>query len=167
MALGPGLGPGQEDFVAGLLQNWEGPLLIDADGINALRSPEALVERSYPTLITPHAGEFRRLTGLDASYRNAWELAVRTGAVVVLKGSPTFVAGEQLWAVTSGGAELATIGTGDVLTGLTAALWARGLDPETAGRSAAYWHGRAGSAIAQRSTVTAEQLAAEVGRFAW
>ena len=167
MAVGPGLGPGQESFVAGLLEDWAGPLLVDADGINALRSPEVLVKRSNPTLITPHAGEFQRLTGVDATYQNARELAARTGAVVLLKGSPTFIAGEQLWAVTSGGAELATIGTGDVLTGLAAALWARGLDAETAARSAAFWHGRAGASVAQRGTVTAEQLAAEIGGFAW
>lgn len=167
MAVGPGLGPGQEGLVAGLMEDWEGPLLIDADGINGIESPEAISRRSFPTLITPHAGEFYRLTGREATHQNTRELAAQTGAVVLLKGSPTFIAGEQLWAVTSGGAELATIGTGDVLTGLVAALWARGLDPETAGRSAAFWHGRAGASVAQRGTVTAEQLAAEIGGFAW
>jgi NAD(P)H-hydrate epimerase len=167
MAVGPGLGPGQEGLIAGLMEAWEGPLIIDADGLNAIEGPEALAGRSSPTLITPHAGEFHRLTGLEATYQNARELAAQTGAVVLLKGSPTFVAGEQLWAITSGGPELATIGTGDVLTGLAAALWARGLEPETAGRSAAYWHGRAGSALARRATVTADTLAIEIGRFAW
>ena len=140
---------------------------IDADGINAIPGTEALRRRAAPSLITPHRGEFRRLTDLEADYRSARELASTSGTVVLLKGSPTFVAGEQLWAVTSGGAELATIGTGDVLTGLAAALWARGLDPETAARSAAYWHGRAGAALVERGTLTAEGLAAGVGRFAW
>ncbi|MGZ8753788.1 MAG: NAD(P)H-hydrate dehydratase [Acidimicrobiia bacterium] len=167
MALGPGLGPGQEGFVAALMEEWNGPLVVDADGLNAIRGLDALAGRSSPTLITPHAGEFHRLTGWEASYQKAQELAATTGAVVLLKGSPTFVAGEQLWAITCGGAELATIGTGDVLTGLVAALWARGLDAETAGRSAAYWHGRAGSDIAHRGTVTADVLAAEIGRYAW
>jgi NAD(P)H-hydrate epimerase len=167
MALGPGLGSEQEGFVGGLLEEWEGPLIVDADGINAIAGPEALAGRSYPTLITPHAGEFQRLTGSDATYVGAKDLATATGAVVLLKGSPTFVAGRELWAVTSGGAELATIGTGDVLTGLAAALWARGLDPETAARSAAYWHGRAGAAAVVRGTLTAEVLANEIGRFGW
>jgi len=167
MALGPGLGTGQEGFVAGLMEGWEGRLVIDADGINAMAGPEALAKRSFPTLVTPHVGEFRRLTGEEANYRSSRVLASTTGTVVLLKGSPTFVAGDQLWAVTSGGAELATIGTGDVLTGLAAALWARGLDPETAARSAAYWHGRAGAAASGRGTLTAEVLATEVGRFAW
>ena len=167
MAVGPGLGAGQEGFVAGLMERWEGPLIIDADGINAIESPEALAKRSFPTIVTPHAGEFRRLTGMEATYRSARELAAATGAVVLLKGSPTFVADDHLWAVISGGAELATIGTGDVLTGLVAAFWARGLDPETAARSGAYWHGRAGAAAAGNGTLTADILATEVGRFAW
>ncbi|MDH3260316.1 MAG: NAD(P)H-hydrate dehydratase [Acidimicrobiia bacterium] len=167
MALGPGLGTGQEGFVAGLMESWEGPLIIDADGINAIDSAAALAKRSFPTLITPHAGEFRRLADVEATFRSARELASTTGAVVLLKGSPTFVAGEQLWAVISGGVELATIGTGDVLTGLVAALWARGLDPETAARSAAYWHGRAGAAAVAGGTLTADILATEIRRFAW
>jgi NAD(P)H-hydrate epimerase len=167
LALGPGLGAGQESFVAGLMEGWEGPLVIDADGINAIADPDALARRTVPTVITPHGGEFRRLTGREATYQGARELAGSTDTVVLLKGAPTFVAGRQLWAVTSGGKELATIGTGDVLTGLASALWARGLDPESAARSAAYWHGVAGAAAAANGTLTAETLADEIGRFAW
>jgi NAD(P)H-hydrate epimerase len=167
IALGPGLGSGQEGFVAGLLEAWEGPLVVDADGINAVARPQALAKRSYPTVITPHAGEFRRLVGTEATHLAAKDLARATGTIVLLKGAPTFVAGRELWAVTSGGPELATIGTGDALTGLLAALWARGLDPETAARSAAFWHGRAGAAVVSRGTVTAEVLANEIGRFGW
>ncbi|NOY54898.1 MAG: NAD(P)H-hydrate dehydratase [Actinobacteria bacterium] len=167
IALGPGLGRGREGFVTSLLEAWDGPLLIDADGINALSGPEALAERPSPTVITPHVGEFRRLTNMDATYEHAAELAAAAGTVVVLKGSPTFVMGAERWVVTSGGPELATIGTGDVLTGLLAALWARGLDAETAARSAAYWHGRAGARLGARETVTADLLATEVGKIAW
>ncbi len=87
------------------------------------------------------------------------------GIVVLLKGNPTFVLGGEQWVITTGGPELATIGTGDVLTGSVAALWARGLDPETAARSGAYWHGRAGRSLAGRTTVTAEGLAEEIGRW--
>ena len=167
IALGPGLGPNQDGFVEGVLQEWEGPLIIDADGINAIDGPATLEGRSAPTLITPHVGEFRRLTGDEATYQTAAHLARATGTVVVLKGFPTFIAGERTWAVISGGPELATIGTGDVLTGLCAALWSRGLDAETAARSAAYWHGRAGAAVAAGGTVTADSLATAIGRFAW
>jgi NAD(P)H-hydrate repair Nnr-like enzyme with NAD(P)H-hydrate dehydratase domain len=85
--------------------------------------------------------------------------------VVVLKGGPTFVAGEQVWVVTSGGPELASVGTGDVLTGMTAALIARGLDAETAARSAAHRHGRAAAALDRETTVTATGLMSVIG--AW
>jgi NAD(P)H-hydrate repair Nnr-like enzyme with NAD(P)H-hydrate dehydratase domain len=87
--------------------------------------------------------------------------------VVLLKGNPTVVAGRERWVVTSGGPELATLGTGDVLTGMVAALIARGLDPETAARSAAFRHGRAAARLAATRTVTASALAGRVGRFAW
>lgn len=166
LAVGPGLGRGQEGFIELLLRAWKGPLLIDADGINAL-TVDGLTKRDAPTIITPHAGEFQRLTGNGAGYESAATLADESGAVVVLKGSPTFIMGNERWAVTTGGPELATIGTGDVLTGLLSALWARGLDAETAARSAAFWHGRAGSSLAEKQTVTADHLATEVGRFAW
>jgi len=86
---------------------------------------------------------------------------------VLLKGAPTFVMGAERWVVTAGGAELATIGTGDVLSGMIGALVARGLDPETAARSAAHRHGLAGRRLAGVTTVTATGLAREVGRFAW
>jgi NAD(P)H-hydrate epimerase len=167
IALGPGLGLNEDGFVEGVMTEWKGPMIIDADGINAIDGPASLARRSAPTLITPHVGEFRRLTGEEGTYQTARDLARTTGAVVLLKGAPTFIAGRQLWAVNSGGPELATIGTGDVLTGLSAALWSRGLDAETAARSAAYWHGRAGAAVADRGTLTADVLAAEIGRFAW
>ncbi len=167
LALGPGLGSGRSEFVAALLSEWNGPLLIDADGLNGLDGPGALAVRTAPVAVTPHAGEFSRLTGEEPDYRRAADLATATGAIVLLKGSPTFVMGRSRWVVTTGGPELATIGSGDVLTGFLAALWARGLDAETAARSAAYWHGRAGSLLAARQTVTADALALEVGKVAW
>jgi len=167
VAVGPGLGPGMDEFVAELLGRRDGPIVIDADGLNALHGSDVLSARVGPTVITPHAAEFSRLTGEDATYGNAAEFAVKTGVVVLLKGSPTFVMGDARWAITSGGQELATIGSGDVLTGLLAALWARGLDAETAARSGAYWHGRAGKLIAANRTVTADELALAVGEVAW
>ncbi len=165
MALGPGLGPGRQAFVAALLEGWDRPLVLDADAI-AAAGEEGLAARRHPTVITPHAGEFHRLTGEGAGYRPAADLAERTGAVVLLKGNPTVVAGRERWVVTSGGPELATLGTGDVLTGMVAALIARGLDPETAARSAAFRHGRAAARLAAGGTVTASALAGRVGRFA-
>ncbi len=166
MALGPGLGSGVEDLVGGLLERWQRPLVLDADAITAVTA-NALAARAHPTVVTPHAGEFRRLTGDDPTYRSAAALADGSGAVVVLKGNPTIVAGAERWVVATGGPELATLGTGDVLTGFLAALVARGLDAETAARSAAHRHGLAGAALAERTTVTASGLATEIGRWAW
>ncbi len=167
LVLGPGLGPDQGKFVSAILEGREGPLLIDADGLNALSGSDQLLERSGPTMLTPHHGEFARITGEDPTPEAARRLAQSTGVVVLLKGNPTIVAGERRWVVASGGPELATIGTGDVLAGLVAALWARGLDAEAAARSGAYWHGRAGAELAASGAVTAERLADAMARWAW
>jgi hydroxyethylthiazole kinase-like uncharacterized protein yjeF len=167
MVVGPGLGLSSGDLVTQLVLRWPKKLLVDADGLNALEGTGALRARQSPTIVTPHAGEFRRLTGRDAEPDAAAEVAAETGAVMLLKGNPTFVMGHERWVVTAGGPELATIGTGDVLAGLIAALWVRGLEAEDAARSGAYWHGRAGAALARRHTVTAVELATVVGEYAW
>jgi len=165
LAVGPGLGGGAEHLVSDLLERWDRPLVLDADGITAA-SVDSLAGRAAPTVITPHAGEFRELTGEEATPAAASALAEKTGAVVLLKGSPTFVMGEERWVVTSGGPELATIGTGDVLTGMVAALIARGMPAEIASRTAAHRHGQAGAALMSSTTVTATGLLDEIGRFA-
>jgi NAD(P)H-hydrate epimerase len=157
VVLGPGLGP-DDGFAKEFVNRREGKLLIDADGLNNLGGLDPLAERAHPTIITPHAGEFARLTGKEATYQEAMELADEAGTIVLLKGSPTFVLGPEQWVITSGGPELATIGTGDVLAGMVAALWAGGLDAETAARSGAFWHGIAGAELASHRTVTAESL---------
>jgi NAD(P)H-hydrate epimerase len=170
LAVGPGLGLDTGSLVPELLERWSGPVVLDADGLNALDGPGVLRSRTGQTVITPHAGEFRRLTGTSPGYLEAAELAGDTGAIVVLKGSPTYVmcgpaggsAGPDRWAVTTGGRELATIGTGDVLTGLISALWAAGLPPCAAARTAAYWHGVAGAQLASMRVVTADALCDQI-----
>ena len=162
--IGPGLGSSTDlgGFVTGLLQGWRGPLVADADALNALDGPGQLI-RDGDTVVTPHAGEFRRLTGREATYQEASRLAGEAGATVLLKGGPTFVMGAERWVVNSGGSELATIGTGDVLAGMIGAFWAaaKGSGAE-ATRSAAYWHGRAASELQARRTVTADLLIEQV-----
>ncbi|MBU1228097.1 MAG: NAD(P)H-hydrate dehydratase [Actinobacteria bacterium] len=167
IALGPGLGtgPGAAALVAGIAAGWRKPLVVDADGIKAMTF-EVLAARTAPTVITPHYGEFRRLTGEEPGWEAAAAVSAKTGAVVLLKGGPTFVTGAEVWAVTSGGPELATVGTGDVLTGMVAALIAQGLDPETAARSAAHRHGLAGAALHRHATVTATGLMSVIGEWA-
>lgn len=166
LALGPGLGPDLGEFVNTLAGGWQGPLVLDADGITSIDL--GVVEaRTHATVLTPHGGEFFRLTGEGPTHEAAAELAAGTGSVVLLKGSPSFVADPVATrVVTSGGRELATIGTGDVLTGMVAAFLARGLAPADAAASAAYWHGIAGRRVAERGIVTADDLAEEVGRVA-
>ena len=137
-------------------------MVADADALNALGDPGELVRRG-DTVITPHTGEFQRLTGRAATYQEAARLAADTGATVLLKGAPTFVMGAEQWLVNSGGPELATIGTGDVLAGMIGAFWAAGIGGGAeAARSAAYWHGRAASDLAARRTVTADLLVEQV-----
>jgi len=165
LAIGPGLGSVEDGFVESLAARWDGPIVVDADGLNALRDPGALT-RDGDTVVTPHAGEFSKLTGNEPSPAAARELAQDADVVVLLKGNPTFVVDRvETWVVTSGGSELATIGTGDVLTGMTAAFMAGGLRADVAARSAAFHHGAAGRRLAGVETVTATGLTAEVGRY--
>ena len=157
VVLGPGLGR-DDGFAREIVARRRGKLLIDADGLNNLGDVGPLAERAGSTIITPHAGEFARLTGKEATYQEARDVARETDTIVLLKGNPTFVLGREHWVITSGGPELATIGTGDVLAGMVAALWATGLDAAAAARSGTFWHGVAGADLATRRTVTAETL---------
>jgi NAD(P)H-hydrate epimerase len=168
LIVGPGLGGDCEELVAGVLDSARQPVVLDADGLNA-SSVDILDRRAAETVLTPHAGEFARLTGDEASYQAAMTLAATTDTVVLLKGPATIVAdqGSTPWLVVSGGAELATVGSGDVLAGMIGALRARGVEGAAAARSAAYWHGEAGAAVAATSSVTAELLVEEVRRFAF
>ncbi len=167
MVVGPGLGLNVGGFATQLVLRWPGKLLVDADGLNDLDGTGAVAARQSPAILTPHAGEFSRLTGKPSGYEAAGEAARTMRKVVLLKGNPTFVMGKERWVVRSGGPELATIGTGDVLSGFIAALWARGLDAEVAARSGAYWHGVAGAELAECGTVTADRLVPTIGRHAW
>lgn len=167
MVVGPGLGVDVGGFATQLVLRWPGRLLVDADGLNDLDGTGAISARQSPAILTPHAGEFGRLTGKAAGYEVAAELAATIHKVVLLKGNPTFVMGTERWVVRTGGPELATIGTGDVLSGFIAALWARGLEAEQAARSGAYWHGTAGAELARSGTVTALDLVPAVARHAW
>jgi NAD(P)H-hydrate epimerase len=168
LIVGPGMGAGASGFVSELLHRTDKPVVLDADGLNAI-GERALVDRRAATVITPHAGEFTRLVGETGDHAAARRLAERTGAIVLLKGPASIVAspGSLPWLVTSGGRELATVGSGDVLAGMIGALWARGLDPATAARSAAFWHGAAGTTMAAASSVTADSLAEAARRFAF
>ncbi|MGI9666607.1 MAG: NAD(P)H-hydrate dehydratase [Acidimicrobiia bacterium] len=163
LVVGPGLEPPPPNFVERLLEGFAGPMVVDAGAIGAIGRLDTLLERTAPTVLTPHAGEFKRLAGVDPSHIEAHRLAEATGSTVLLKGNPTFVAGQGIGVVTTGGPELASIGTGDVLAGLVAFFLARGLGPDDAARSAAFIHGVAGSRIAEHTSVVATDLVDEIG----
>lgn len=155
MAIGPGWGRSVllESLAASLFETLECPLVVDADGLNALAAAETLDgERSPPAcrVLTPHPGEMARLLGSDVlsveSDREAAavELAARSGAVVVLKGAGTVITdGQRLVVNTTGNSGLATGGSGDVLTGLVTGLLARGMTPFNAAWLGVYLHGLA------------------------
>jgi ADP-dependent NAD(P)H-hydrate dehydratase len=154
VAAGPGLGrsPALTGLVFALIEKTSTPLVLDADGLNAVQHQTNRLEgRTAPVILTPHPGEFARLLGLDvpAVLARRQELAVRfaqqTGVVLVLKGHGTLVTdGRQLFENTTGNPGMATGGTGDVLTGLIAALLGQGLKPFAAAQLGVYLHGLAG-----------------------
>lgn len=155
VALGPGLGQSDDirALVRFLIDETKKPLVIDADGLNALAGEvPILARRKGPTVLTPHPGEFARLTGTDIAavqadrVRHAAELAATSeGLVVVLKGSGTVVTdGRRYYLNTTGNPGMATGGSGDVLTGVIAALIGQRMEAFDAARLGVFAHGLAG-----------------------
>ena len=174
-AIGPGLttDPSTVALVRRVVGESPVPVVVDADGLNAFRAqPSLLSERASAAVLTPHAGEFGRLTGLSSSevmedrVGHARKAATEFRATVLLKGSRTVIAGPGSLTLVNptGGAYLATGGTGDVLTGAIAAFLARGLEPMEAAASAAFVHGLAGRMAATRlgEGVVASDVAAHL-----
>jgi len=160
VVLGPGLSkaPGARGFALEMFERIDVPLVIDADGLNALEGvfPEDLPQRRWPTVLTPHAGELGRLLGVPSAEVGERRLelaraaAAKARAFVVLKGDDTLVVspGGRV-AVSRGGAPaLATAGTGDVLSGVIGAMLAKGLPPAHAACAGVYAHVRAGQIAA-------------------
>lgn len=185
---GLGRGPQQTTLVERCLRELDKPLVLDADALNALAGKGDLIaRREWPCVLTPHVAEMARLLGIETSQvvgdraGTALRAAADLGCTVVLKGRNTLVATRYggasaaaggsmsdasaqrgpatAWAVPVGGPELATAGTGDVLTGAVAATIARRRDPHEASAVACYVHGRAG--------VLAADLMGATGVVAW
>lgn len=150
-ALGPGMGSSPETarIVSFVMESWDIPLVLDADGLNALSSPiEQLRKYSGPLILTPHPGELARLVDIDPNdavsrLGGAEKLASYTDAVVLLKGKPSFVFGPRgrCSLVPFGNNGLATGGSGDVLSGIISSLLAQGLAPMDAAVLGASVHG--------------------------
>jgi NAD(P)H-hydrate epimerase len=161
VALGPGLGrsAGAQELVRILLERLDLPVVVDADALFALSGHlEWVFSREAPTVLTPHAGELGRLLGKESARVAARRLnavqsaADEAGAVVLLKGADTLVAAPRQGVLVSdlGGPELATAGSGDVLTGILAAFLAKGMEPRLAAAAAATAQGVAGARAAER-----------------
>ncbi len=170
LVVGPGIG--RDDSTAGearrVVVEAELPVVVDGDGLFAMAwnpdGPIALLRRrSSPTVLTPHDGEYGLLTGarpgadrLAATRR----LAFDTRTVVLLKGATTTVAEPdgRAMLVTSGDSRLATAGTGDVLSGIVAALLARGLPAFEAAAAGAWIHGRAAQLTAPMGMIASDLI---------
>jgi hydroxyethylthiazole kinase-like uncharacterized protein yjeF len=156
LAIGPGLGqaPATREFVRQIVDRASMPLVIDADGLNALAGdPDRLAGREgREVIITPHPGEMARLVGMSTDEVQASRLeiarnfAVAHHVYVVLKGHRTLIAtpDQKVFINPTGNPGMATGGTGDVLTGMIAAWLAQLLDAEAACKLAVYLHGLAG-----------------------
>lgn len=156
VAIGPGLGGGSaaRALVERVLGEFGGPVVLDADAINAFSSDVNALGRILGpgrAVLTPHPAEFGRLTGIAVDdvlarrFEVGLPVARHTGAVVLLKGQPTIVtapSGEVLVSA-SGTPLLASAGSGDLLTGMVATLLGQTKDPLAAAVAAAYVHGRA------------------------
>ena len=152
--IGPGLGQSEGTFevVKAVLEHFEGPVIVDADGINVLsRHKDILRGRTAPTILTPHDGEFARLGGVitDDRAASARILADDLGCIVLLKGHETVVTdGETVYINHTGNPGMAVGGSGDVLAGIIVSLLGQGIAPLEAAACGAWLHGVAGDICA-------------------
>lgn len=157
LLIGPGLGSGEEgrERVAAWLSSWTGPVVLDADALNAFAGDEAALGDlldGRPAIVTPHPLEFARLIGvdldtvLDERFEVGARLARALHAVVLLKGVPTVITAPDGTSLVSarGTPVLGAAGSGDILGGIAATLLAQLGDPLVAAACAAFTHGRAG-----------------------
>jgi len=172
VGIGPGLGQHNDTkkLLYEILSHSNKPLVIDADGLNLLGS-ESEFSGSLPsgTILTPHPGEFSRLSGVSITDILAQrvdlvaEKAQAWGSVIVLKGSPTVIAdpGGEVYCNPTGNAALATAGSGDVLTGMILGLLAQGCPPVHAACAGVYLHGLAGD-LASKEIGVAATIAGDI-----
>jgi ADP-dependent NAD(P)H-hydrate dehydratase / NAD(P)H-hydrate epimerase len=160
VAIGPGLGLDERtgEIFGKFLEANRLPIVIDASGLFHLSKRLELL-RGKPCLVTPHAGEFARLSGRGTiapgtRVARIREFVDRTGVTTLLKGPDTLIYdGKTVHINPTGTNALATAGTGDVLTGIIATLLSQGLSPVDAARAGAYWHGLAGQRAAAKRRV--------------
>jgi NAD(P)H-hydrate epimerase len=154
--IGPGLGQsrGTADILKLVLDEFRGPVVVDADGINLLSKHKAILRgRRFPTILTPHEGEFRRLEpDFQADrLRSATLFAAQYHCVLLLKGNKTLITdGSICYINPTGNPGMAVGGSGDVLAGIIVSLIGQGVPPLEAAAAGAWLHGAAGDLSAQR-----------------
>jgi NAD(P)H-hydrate epimerase len=185
VAMGPGLGRSSaiSALVSSVIAKGNRPLVLDADGLNAMGNQAPLPTlpprvgegwgggRSEPLILTPHPGEFARLLGREVTAVQAdrqglaVQFAAEHGVVMVLKGHGTIVTdGRRVYHNRTGNPGMATGGTGDVLTGLIAALLGQGLEPFSAAQLGVFLHGLAGD-LARDELGEASLIASDLLHF--
>ena len=157
--IGPGLGQSEGTFavVQAVLENAQCPVVLDADGINVMAAHKDILRgRTYPTVLTPHAGEFARLGGRTGDRQEtAEEMANDLGCTVLLKGHCTVITdGHTTYINPTGNPGMAVGGSGDVLSGIIVSLLGQGVKPLEAAACGAWLHGAAG-----------DLCAAEIGQY--
>ena len=148
---GSGLGQGTEEVLLFLLKHCECPLILDADGITlAAKHKDILRGRTAATILTPHDGEFARLSPPDMSRtEQTMALAQELGVILLRKGYRTLITdGTVCYENRTGNPGLATGGSGDVLAGVILSLLGQGLEPLAAAAAGAWLHGAAGDLCA-------------------
>lgn len=155
VVIGPGLGKsrGTHQAVKTVLQNFNGPVVLDADGINIVAEHKDIMRgRTNPTVLTPHEGEFRRICDARGTREErAQQLASELHAVVLLKGRNTVITnGSQIYINPTGNPGMAVGGSGDVLSGVLGTFLAQGIPVLDATACAAWVHGKAGDICAEQ-----------------
>jgi len=159
VALGPGVGiaPSTRDFIIDFLEENKLPTVIDADGLNSLAMHDDLKRNpEVPWIFTPHPGEAARLLNIpiekaiDDIIGTGKKIAEKYKAVVVMKGANSIIINMdgKIFVNTTGNPGMATMGMGDILTGIISTLLAQGVDPFIAAAAGVYIHGLAGDIVA-------------------
>ena len=153
--IGCGLGIGEDTHlvVKTVLENAKCPVVVDADGITLLKAHKDILRgREYPTILTPHDGEFARLGGIIAQDRmaSAAAFAQEWNCILLLKGHRTCITdGRQHYRNCTGNPGMAVGGSGDVLAGILVSLLGQGIEPVQAAACGAWLHGAAGDRCAE------------------
>jgi NAD(P)H-hydrate epimerase len=169
VAFGPGLGNNRRtlELLNFVLENSDVPMVIDADGINVLAEEPALLEKlKNRCILTPHLGEFSRISGLSIEeiskdrIKAAKDFSKKYSVILLLKGYNTIITNEcDVYVNTTGNSSMANGGMGDTLTGITASLISQKYTIFDSGKIGSFLHGYIGEKLSKKSfAVTAEDI---------